>query len=55
MRTMLRYHLHPKSGADCPWLLVSAERKVATDSAPLWEGARQREKQQRYRLYYITR
>jgi 4-amino-4-deoxy-L-arabinose transferase-like glycosyltransferase len=55
MRTMLRYHLHPKRNADCPWLLVSADRKVATDSAPVWEGARPRQKQQRYRLYYITR
>ncbi len=54
MRTMLRYHLHPKSGANCPWRLVSADRAVATDSAPVWEGARPRQKQQRYRLYHIA-
>jgi len=54
MRTMLRYHLNPKRDADCPWLLASADRKVATDRAPLWEGARPRVKQQRYRLYYLT-
>ncbi|PJB07025.1 MAG: hypothetical protein CO126_01355, partial [Hydrogenophilales bacterium CG_4_9_14_3_um_filter_63_34] len=54
MRTMLRYHLNPKRDADCPWLLASADRKVATDRAPVWEGARPRVKQQRYRLYYLT-
>lgn len=55
MRTMLRYHLHPKRSADCPWLLASADRRVDTDSAPVWEGARPRQKQHHYRLYYITR
>jgi len=55
MRTMLRYHLRPKGGADCPWLLASEEREVDTDSAPIWEGARPRNKQQRYLLYYMAR
>lgn len=54
MRTMLRYHLHPRHGTDCPWLLVSADRKVDTQSDPLWEGARPRQKQQRYRLYHLA-
>jgi len=49
MRTMLRYHLHPAQRPDCPWLLTSAKR----DATPLWEGARPRHKQQRYRLYRI--
>ncbi|MDD5389506.1 MAG: hypothetical protein PHD37_09175 [Gallionellaceae bacterium] len=55
MRTMLRYHLHPKRDADCSWVLVSADRKVDTDNAPLWEGARPRQKDQRYRLYHTAR
>ncbi|MDP2432178.1 MAG: hypothetical protein Q8O33_09115, partial [Pseudomonadota bacterium] len=52
MRTMLRYHLRPRRDAGCPWLLVSAGREVATDSAPVWEGARPRVKRNRYLLYY---
>ena len=54
MHTMLRYHLQPRHSADCPWLLVSAERKAVTDSAPVWEGARPRHKKQRYLLYYAA-
>jgi 4-amino-4-deoxy-L-arabinose transferase-like glycosyltransferase len=55
MRTMLRYHLHPRGEANCPWLLVSAENKVAADATLIWEGARPRQKQQRYRLYHLAR
>ena len=54
MRTMLRYHLQPKRSADCPWLLASAEQEVAAGSVAIWEGARPRQKQQRYLLYYIA-
>jgi hypothetical protein len=54
MRTMVRYHLQPRYSANCPWLLVSEEREVATYSAPIWEGARPRHKKQRYRLYYLA-
>lgn len=50
MRTMLRYHLHPVRKPDCPWLLTTEKHKSA---APVWEGARPRYKQQRYRLYHI--
>jgi hypothetical protein len=49
MRIMLRYHLHPAQRPDCPWLLTTANR----DEIALWEGARPRNKQLRYRLYRI--
>ena len=53
MRTMLRYHLHVRGRANCPWLLLSADRKVAADATLVWEGARPRQRQQRYRLYQV--
>jgi len=49
MRIMLRYHLHPAQRPDCPWLLTTANRHEIA----LWEGARPRNKQLRYRLYRI--
>lgn len=53
MRTMVRYHLHPKREANCRWLLVSAERAPDIGAEPVWEGARPRLKKQRYRLYRL--
>ena len=53
MRIMLRYHLDPVQDSACPWLLTTENRSDDLD-APLWEGARPRYKQQRYRLYHST-
>jgi 4-amino-4-deoxy-L-arabinose transferase-like glycosyltransferase len=50
MRTMLRYHLHPAQQPHCAWLLTT---KRLTHETPLWEGARPRQKQLRYRLYHL--
>ena len=55
MRVMLRYHLHSKSVAKCPWVLVDADHKLATDGKPRWEGVRPRLNKSRYRLYYLAR
>ncbi len=55
LRTMVRYQLHPRSPGNCPWIMVAAEHKVAGGATLLWEGARPRQKQQRYRLYQLSR
>jgi hypothetical protein len=55
MRAMLRYHLPTRHGADCSWLLVSADRELDANIPPTWEGARPRLKRQGYRLYHLPR
>lgn len=48
MAAMVRYHLNPRAGDACPWLLSTTRRE---DALPLWQGFRPRQKQIRYYLY----
>lgn len=59
MQVMLRYHLAPRTQADCPWTLVLLDRREAhggTDAGQagevLWEGFRPRRKALVYRLQH---